>query len=511
MLQIARLFRFPYSKIIGNRSEVVMTVQTEVKTYFNYINGEWVSSVTNEVEASVNPANKNEIVGYIQRSSIEDLNEAVAAAKQAQKSWWKLSGVERGEYLYRAANILESRLEEIAETMTREMGKTFGEAKAETIRGVNILRYYAGEGVRKIGDVIPSSDNEALMFTTRVPLGVVGVISPWNFPVAIPIWKMAPALVYGNTVVLKPASETAVTAAKVMECFHEAGFPRGVVNMVCGPGSVIGQGIAKHPDINGITFTGSNNVGKQVGKAAFERGAKYQLEMGGKNPVIVAKDADLNLAVEGTISGGLRSTGQKCTATSRVFIESEVYEAFKEKLLAKVKQLKIGNGMDSETWMGPCVSEAQLNTVLSYIEKGKAEGADLIYGGKRCIEGEFANGFYVEPTIFENVDINMTIAREEIFGPVLALIKVHSIEEALELANDTEYGLSASIYTKDISNILSFINEIEAGLVKVNAETAGVEFQAPFGGMKQSSSHSREQGQAAIEFFTSIKTVFVKA
>ena len=281
--------------------------------------------------------------------------------------------------------------------------------------------------------------------------------------------------------------------------------------MVCGSGSVIGQGIANHPDIDGVTFTGSNTVGKQVGRAAFERGAKYQLEMGGKNPVIVAKDADLDLAVEGTISGGLRSTGQKCTATSRVFIEREVYELFKEKLLERVKQLKIGNGIDADTWMGPCASESQLNTVLSYIEKGKAEGAKLIYGGNRCTEGELANGFYVEPTIFEDVELHMTIAREEIFGPVLALIQVESVEEAIELANDTEYGLSASIYTKNIGNILEFIKDIEAGLVKVNAETAGVEYQAPFGGMKQSSSHSREQGQAAIEFFTTIKTVFVKA
>ncbi|AGT32285.1 aldehyde dehydrogenase [Geobacillus genomosp. 3] len=488
-----------------------MAVQTEIKTYLNYINGSWVSSVSNQVEPSLNPANRHDIVGYVQRSTLEDVNAAVAAAKQAQASWRKRSGVERGEYLYKVARLLEQRLDDIAETMTREMGKTLAEAKGETMRGVHILRYYAGEGARKVGDVIPSSDSEGLMFTTRVPLGVVGVISPWNFPVAIPIWKMAPALVYGNTVVLKPASETAVTAAKVIECFHEAGFPKGVVNMVCGSGSVIGQGIANHPDIDGVTFTGSNAVGKQVGRAAFERGAKYQLEMGGKNPVIVAKDANLDLAVEGTISGGLRSTGQKCTATSRVFIEKEVYEPFKAKLLERVQQLKIGNGLDADTWMGPCASESQLNTVLSYIEKGKAEGAKLLYGGKRCLDGELANGFYVEPTIFEEVNLQMTIAREEIFGPVLALIPVDSIEEAIQLANDTEYGLSASLYTKNIGNALQFIQDIEAGLIKVNAETAGVEFQAPFGGMKQSSSHSREQGQAAIEFFTSIKTVFVKA
>jgi alpha-ketoglutaric semialdehyde dehydrogenase len=488
-----------------------MKTETATKTYLNYINGEWLFSATNEVDTSVNPADRNEVVGYLQRSSREDLNKAVEAAKQAKKNWRKLSGSARGDFLYKAANILESRLDEIAETMTKEMGKTLPEAKGETARGIAILRYYAGEGLRKIGDVIPSTDSEALMFTTRVPLGVVGVISPWNFPVAIPIWKMAPALIYGNTVVLKPASEAAVTAAKVVECFNEAGFPAGVINLVTGSGSVIGQGIVEHPEINGITFTGSNSVGKQVGQGAFARGAKYQLEMGGKNPVIIAKDADLDLAVEGTISGGLRSTGQKCTATSRVFVDAEIYDKFKGKLLQKLSELKVGNGLEGETWMGPCASENQLNNVLSYIEKGKNEGASLLYGGNKYSGDGYENGFYVEPTVFENVDLTMTIAKEEIFGPVLALIKVGTFEEAIELANDTEYGLSASVYTKDISKILAFVNDIEAGLVRVNSETAGVELQAPFGGVKQSSSHSREQGQAAIEFFTSIKTVFVKA
>jgi alpha-ketoglutaric semialdehyde dehydrogenase len=499
----------PFKNLKKERNS--MTTKTAAKTYLNYVNGEWLSSATNDVDASVNPADKNEVVGYIQRSSREDLDKAVMAAQQAKKNWRKLSGAARGDLLYKAANILESRLDDIAETMTKEMGKTLPEAKGETARGVAILRYYAGEGMRKVGDVIPSTDNEALMFTSRVPLGVVGVISPWNFPVAIPVWKMAPALIYGNTVVIKPASEAAVTAAKVIECFAEAGFPAGVVNMITGSGSVIGQGIVDHSGINGITFTGSNEVGKRVGQGAFARGAKYQLEMGGKNPVIIAKDADLDLAVEGTISGGLRSTGQKCTATSRVFVDAEIYDQFKEKLVQKVRELKVGNGLQGETWMGPCASENQLNTVLSYIEKGKAEGASLIAGGNQYKGEGCENGFYVEPTVFENVDLKMAIANEEIFGPVLALIKTGTFEEAVELANDTEFGLSASIYTKDISRILSFINDIEAGLVRVNAETAGVELQAPFGGMKQSSSHSREQGQAAIEFFTSIKTVFVKA
>ncbi|ALS24662.1 MULTISPECIES: alpha-ketoglutaric semialdehyde dehydrogenase GucD [Paenibacillus] len=487
-----------------------MTVQTEAKTYLNYIDGEWVAASTGKTDASINPANKHEIVGYIQKSGKEDLDRAVAAAKKAFAQWRKLSGPARGEYLYKMANALERRLDEVAETMTREMGKTFPEAKGETARGIAILRYYAGEGMRKNGDVIPSTDAEALMFTTRVPLGVVGVITPWNFPVAIPIWKMAPALVYGNTVVLKPAQETAVTAAKVIECMAEAGLPAGVLNLVTGNGSVIGQGIIDHPDINGITFTGSDNVGKLVGQGALARGAKYQLEMGGKNPVIVAADADLDLAVDATVSGGLRSTGQKCTATSRVIVQSAVYEEFKQKLLAKVKEIKVGHGLQSDTWMGPCASQSQLDTVLSYIQKGKEEGATLLYGGSRP-EGEgLEHGFYVQPTVFENVKTNMTIAQEEIFGPVLALIKVDTIEEAIEIANDVKFGLSASIFTRDIANMLNFIKDIDAGLVRINAESAGVELQAPFGGMKQSSSHSREQGQAAIEFFTSIKTVFVK-
>ncbi|WP_247747098.1 alpha-ketoglutaric semialdehyde dehydrogenase GucD [Alkalihalobacillus sp. BA299] len=483
---------------------------TEPITYFNYINGNWKTSINEELIPSINPANKHEIVGYVQKSTIVDLDHAVRAAKESQAGWKKQSGAIRGEYLYKVANHIEKNIDEIATVMTKEMGKTFTEAKGETARGVAILRYYAGEGMRKIGDVIPSTDSDALMFTTRAPLGVVGVITPWNFPVAIPIWKIAPALIYGNTVVFKPANETSVTAAKVIECFDEAGIPPGVINMVTGQGSVIGQGIIDHVDIDGITFTGSDEVGKVVGQGALARGAKYQLEMGGKNPVIVAADADLELAVEATISGGLRSTGQKCTATSRVIVQKDIYEEFKEKLIKKVKEIKVGNGLDEATWMGPCASESQLNTVLSYIEKGNEEGATLLYGGEIHEEKELKNGFYVQPTIFENVTSQMTIAQEEIFGPVLALIKVDTVEEALAVANDVKFGLSASIFTTNINNMLSFINDIDSGLVRINAESAGVELQAPFGGMKQSSSHSREQGQAAIEFFTSIKTVFVK-
>ncbi|MBI0579899.1 aldehyde dehydrogenase family protein [Neobacillus cucumis] len=482
----------------------------KAETYKNFINNVWVDSSSQELIKSINPANKYEIVGFVQNSTQDDLNNAVESADRAKKMWRKIGQAARGQFLYKAADILEQNLDDIAETMTREMGKTLPEAKGETARGVAILRYYASEGMRKDGDVIPSSDKDALMFTKRVPLGVVGVITPWNFPVAIPIWKMAPALVYGNTIVLKPATEGAVTAAKVVECFVKAGLPEGVLNFITGSGSVIGQGLIEHPLLNAITFTGSENVGKNVARAAAERGIKFQLEMGGKNPVIVTRDANLDLAVEAVISGGFRSSGQKCTASSRVIVEETVYAEFKEKLIEETKKITVGNGLQKDIWMGPCASESQFHTVLDYIEKGKEEGATLILGGEELQGEEFKNGFYITPAIFENVNPKMAIAQEEIFGPVIALIKAASMEEAIEIANDSKYGLSASIFTSNLNSLLNFIDDMEAGLVRVNAESAGVELQAPFGGMKASSTGSREQGEAAKEFFTAIKTVFVK-
>jgi len=488
----------------------VSQTKTAAQTFLNFINNEWKQSSDQDVIASYNPANKEEVVGLVQKSSDADLDKAVNAAHNAKKGWRKLGQVARGQLLYKVANIIEENLEDIAETMTREMGKTLPEAKGETARGVAILRYYAGEGMRPDGDTIPSTDPEALMFTRRTPLGVVGVITPWNFPVAIPIWKIAPALVYGNTVVFKPATEAAVTAAKVVECFAKAGFPQGVLNFITGSGSVIGQGLIDHPLLNGITFTGSEGVGKNVAKSATDRGIKFQLEMGGKNPVIVAKDADLQLAVDAVLSGGLKSTGQKCTATSRVIVEADIYDQFKELLLNKIDEITIGDGLKDGIWMGPCASESQFNTVCSYIKKGKQEGASLIYGGEVLTDDEFQKGFFVRPAVFENVNSDMSIAQEEIFGPVLALMKVNSLEKAIDVANDSKYGLSASIFTRNISSFLSFIDDMEAGLVRVNAESAGVELQAPFGGMKASSTGTREQGEAAKEFYTSIKTVFVK-
>ncbi|EKN71639.1 aldehyde dehydrogenase YcbD [Neobacillus bataviensis LMG 21833] len=480
------------------------------KTYKNFINNEWIASGSEKTIKSINPANKEEIVGYVQNSTIEDLENAVQAAHKAKKSWKKLGQAARGQLLFKAANLVEENLDDIAESLTREMGKTLPEAKGETARGVAILRYYAGEGMRKDGDVIPSSDKDALMFTKRSPLGVVGVITPWNFPVAIPIWKLAPALVYGNTVVFKPATEAAVTAAKIVECFAKAGLPEGVLNFITGSGSVIGQALIDHPLLNAITFTGSEAVGEGVAKSAAARGIKFQLEMGGKNPVIVTKDADLDAAVEAVISGGFRSTGQKCTASSRVIVEKAVYERFKEKLVQETEKITVGDGLKDGIWMGPCASESQFTTVKKYIEQGKEEGASLLYGGEALTGAEFDKGFYVAPTIFDHVKPDMAIAQEEIFGPVIALLQAEDLEDAIEIANDTKYGLSASIFTSNIGSLLEFIDDIDAGLVRINAESAGVELQAPFGGMKASSTGSREQGEAAKEFFTAIKTVFIK-
>ncbi|BDH60929.1 putative aldehyde dehydrogenase YcbD [Lysinibacillus sp. PLM2] len=486
-----------------------MTATVKELVCLNYINGEWTSSESGETIDNYNPAN-GELVCKIQASSANDVAVAVEAANQAKKAWFNLPGTVRGKYLFDIATEIEKAKNEIAEAMTKEMGKTYPESLGEVQRAIDIFRYYAGEGVRKTGDVIPSSASGALMYTTRAPLGVVAVITPWNFPIAIPAWKMAPALIFGNTVVFKPAQEAPLTATKLVECIEKANLPKGVLNLVHGSGRVIGNELVENSPINGITFTGSNTVGKQIGSKAFARGIKYQLEMGGKNPIVIMDDADISDAVTATLTGSMKSTGQKCTATSRVIVHEAIYDQFKEQLLAEVNKIKVGDGFSQDTWYGPCASKGQMETVLSYIEKGKEEGASLIFGGNRLESEEFKAGYFVEPTIFENVTSDMSIVQEEIFGPVIALIKVSSYKEAIEEANNVSFGLSASIFTKNIGNILQFVNDIEAGLVRINAETAGVEYQAPFGGMKDSSSHSREQGQAAIEFFTSIKTVYIQ-
>ncbi|WP_428833887.1 alpha-ketoglutaric semialdehyde dehydrogenase GucD [Lysinibacillus telephonicus] len=474
----------------------------------NYIDGKWSKSSSGNVIESINPSTL-QVVGRVQNSTREEVELAVNAASAAKKEWHQLGQFQRGQILYKVAENVEKNKEDIAKTLSDEMGKTYPEALGETERGVAILRYYASEGSRKDGDVIPASDNKAIMFTKRAPLGVVGVITPWNFPVAIPLWKIAPALIYGNTVVFKPASEAAVTAAKIVQCFDEANIPNGVLNFITGSGSSVGDALINNQHLNGITFTGSSSTGKLVAEAATKNGVKFQLEMGGKNPVIVLADANLDNAVAAVLSGGFKSTGQKCTATSRVIVESSIYETFKNKLLEEASKISINNDQ-KQSWMGPCASESQYNTVLDYIAIGKEEGAKLIFGGN-ALKSEELKGFYVEPAVFEDVTANMRIAQEEIFGPVIALMKADSLEEAIDIANDVAYGLSASIFTKNLGSAMTFIDQIEAGLVRVNAESAGVEFQAPFGGVKASSTGVREQGEAAKEFYTLTKTVFLKS
>lgn len=478
------------------------------ETFGNFINGQWNIPAGCRTFQSVNPADIRDVIGEFVSAKAEEAGRAIDAAHEALPGWRALSGFARGEFLRKAADHLESRLEEVARAMVRENGKTITEARGETARGVALLRFYAAEGVRSVGDVIPSVNPRTFVYTTRAPLGVVSIITPWNFPIAIPFWKIAPALVYGNTVVFKPASVTPHCGVLVTKIFEQAGIPAGVLNLVTGGGRALGEELVKNAKVHGVTFTGSNSVGRRIGTWAAERGVKFQLEMGGKNPVIVMPDCDLEQAATLTLRGAFGYAGQKCTATSRAIVLDSIYEAFAEKLVGKTKALKIGPGIEESTSLPPVVSEEQHKNILEAIGKGKAE-ARLLCGGGVPAGETYRHGYYIEPTVFGEVPRDSSLAQEEIFGPVLALMRAPDFDRAIELANDVRYGLSASIFTRDLNLVQEYSNRIEAGVVKVNSETAGIEPQAPFGGMKESSSHSREQGRAAIEFFTSVKTVYI--
>ena len=479
-----------------------------MQVYGNYIDGRWLEGPAGKTFTSTNPADARDVIGEFAASSVEDARRAVEAGHDAFEKWRGLSGSARGEYLRKAADILESRLEDVARAMVRENGKTVAEARGETGRGVALLRYYSAEGVRSVGEVVPSVNPRTMLYTTRVPLGVVSLITPWNFPIAIPIWKMAPALVYGNTVVLKPASATPHCAVLVTRLFDDAGIPPGVVNLVTGGGGAIGEELVVHPKVHGVSFTGSNAIGRKIAGWAAARGVKCQLEMGGKNPVVVMPDCRMDQAVNLTLRGAFGYAGQKCTATSRAIVVDTVYDEFCAKLVAGARQLKVGSGADESTFVPPVVSREQQESIVAAIEKGRSEARLLTGGGIPKGEG-FDRGYYVEPTIFADVRPDSQLAREEIFGPVLAVLRARDLDEAIRLANDCRYGLSASIFTQDLNAVQEFCARIEAGVVKVNSETAGLEPQVPFGGMKESSSHSREQGRAALDFFTSIKTVYI--
>jgi aldehyde dehydrogenase (NAD+) len=478
--------------------------------YRNYIAGQWVECKTKKTFPNLNPANTNETVGLFQASGPGDIQEACDAAAKAQPAWAALPAPLRGEFLYKAAEIMESRLQKLSEEMTREEGKTLPEAKGEVKRAINILRYFGGEGPRQFSYQIPSERENVFCYTLRKPLGVVALITPWNFPSAIPAWKMAPALVAGNTVVIKPASLAPLSAYRIVEALHEAGAPAGVLNYVTGSGGLAGNALVEHPAIRAVSFTGSCEVGNALYEKATKRRLRLQLEMGGKNPTIVLKDADLDYAVAVLVNGAFFSTGQKCTACSRAIIEKSIYQPLVEKLVAKTKKLKVGNGLEPGIEIGPAVDASQLETDLKYIEIAKQEGAQLLCGGNRLTGGTYDLGYFVEPTIFAGVTAEMRIAQEEVFGPVLALMVANDFEDALRLANGVRFGLSASIVSRDLTHVHQFINRIEAGLITVNLPTAGVEYQLPFGGTKESSFGTREQGPAALDFYTETRTVYMK-
>lgn len=473
----------------------------------SYVNGKWYHPNSKEIGRNINPADTSDVIAEFPLATAADVRLAVDAATAAFKSWKKTPGPERGRVLWRAADISRRRLDEIARTLTREEGKILKEAKGEVLKGISLLEYYAGEGFRMHGKTLPSESRDTFTYTLRQPLGCVGLIAPWNFPWAIPVWKSAPAIVAGNAVVFKPAELTPATSVLLAEIYEEAGLPPGVFNMVVGRGRDVGEAIVAAPELRAISFTGSNNIGNALYVKAAQRGAKVTCEMGGKNAVIVMPDADLDKAAAAIHGGAFGSTGQRCTATSRVIAHPDIKDALVERLVAAAQKIKLGAGLDETSDMGPSVDTRQWTTVMDYIKVGQGEGARLLTGGTR--PEQFSHGYFVEPTIFDNVGPTMRIFKEEIFGPVLAVSTASTLEEALRFANGVEYGLTTSIFTENISNVMKFIDEVETGMVHVNEPTVGGEAQLPFGGTKSTGVGEREMAEEGLNFFTEIKTVFI--
>jgi aldehyde dehydrogenase (NAD+) len=473
----------------------------------SYVNGKWFHPSSNQISRNVNPADTSDVIAEFPLATASDVRAAVDAAMAAQPSWKKTPGPERGRVLWRAADIARRRVDEIAQTLTREEGKIFREARGEVIKGISLLEYYAGEGFRMHGKTLPSESRDTFTYTIRQPLGCVGLIAPWNFPWAIPVWKSAPAIVAGNAVVFKPAALTPATAAILTEIYEEAGLPPGVFNMVVGRGSVVGDAIVAAPELRAISVTGSNAVGNALYVKAAQRGAKVTCEMGGKNAVIVMPDADLDKAATAIHGGAFGSTGQRCTATSRVIAHPEIKSKLVDRLVAMAEKMTLGPGLDQSSDMGPSVDEKQWSTVMEYVGVGKSEGARLLTGGMR--PDALQQGYFVQPTIFDGVSPAMRIFKEEIFGPVLAIATAANLEEALKFANGVEYGLTTSIFTENMTSVMKFIDDVETGMVHVNEATVGGEAQLPFGGTKSTGVGEREMAEEGLNFFTEIKTVFI--
>ena len=471
--------------------------------YQNLIAGEWVG--TNATK-NINPSDTNEVVGLYADGSAEDTKNAIAAAKAAFPAWSRSGIWERHVILKKAGDEIMARKDELGALLAREEGKTLPEAIGETIRASQIFEFFAGEALRLAGETMPSVRPNIGVEITRDPLGVIGIITPWNFPIAIPAWKIAPALCYGNTIVFKPAELVPACSWAIVDILHRAGLPKGVLNLVMGKGSVVGQAMLDSPDVAGITFTGSTGTGKRVAAASIEHNRKFQLEMGGKNPMVVLDDADLTVAVEAAANSGFFSTGQRCTASSRLIVTEGIHDKFVAALTEKLKTVVVDNAMKAGTHIGPVVDERQLKTDTDYIEIGKKEGAKLAFGGELLTRD--TPGFYLQPTLFTEATNQMRISREEIFGPVVSVIRVKDLEEAIKVANDTEFGLSAGICTSSLKSAETFKRRSEAGMVMVNLPTAGVDYHVPFGGRKGSSYGPREQGAYAKEFYTIVKTAY---
>lgn len=480
-----------------------------IPTYQNFIDGAWVSSVTGEVFENRNPARTDDLIGYFQKSSSADVEAAVDAARRAYRSWRLVPAPRRAEILYRAAQLFAARKDTFAHDMTREMGKVLAETEGDVQEAVDMSYLMAGEGRRLHGQTTPSELRNKFAMSVRCPIGVCGMITAWNFPIAVPSWKVMPALVCGNTVVLKPAEEAPLSAVNFVQTLVDAGVPPGVVNLVTGDGSSAGAPLVTHPDVRVVSFTGSTETGRIVNERCASTFKKVHLEMGGKNAILVMEDADLELAVDGCTWGGFGTSGQRCTAASRVIVHERVYERFMAAFVARVRQVVVGDGLQAGVQMGPSISEAQLGKVIEYVGIGLREGARLALGGSRLTQGAFARGYFHEPTIFADVTPAMRIAREEIFGPVVSVLPCRDLAHGIELANDVAYGLSSAIYTQDINRAFTAMRDLESGLCYVNAPTIGAEVHLPFGGIKATGNGHREAGIAALDVFSEWKSLYV--
>jgi len=486
-----------------------MPTSVTATTYNNYIDGRWAPSASGETFENRNPADNDDLIGVFQKSTGRDVEAALDAASRAYETWRLVPAPLRAELLFKVAQLIVERKEQFARDMTREMGKVLNETRGDVQEAIDMTYYMAGEGRRMFGQTVPSELRNKFAMSVRQPLGVCSIITPWNFPMAIPSWKIIPALVAGNTVVFKPASQTPLSAVNFVKVLEDAGIPRGVVNMVTGDGDEVGTPLTTHDAVRVVSFTGSTHVGRIVNKAAAPGFKKVHLEMGGKNVIMIMDDAVLELAVDGCLWGGFGTSGQRCTAASRVVVHEKLYKPFVEQFVARAKSLVVGDGLKEETQMGPSNSESQLNTVMKYVEIGKGEGAVLATGGHRLTKGAYARGYFHEPTIFADVDPRMRIAREEIFGPVVSVMSCRSLDEAIAIGNGVEYGLSASIYTQDINSAFTAMRDLYTGIFYVNAPTIGAEVHLPFGGTKNTGNGHREAGTAALDVFSEWKSVYI--